>query len=350
MGTLVWNRSAVRRRRGCRSGLPDVTQSVPGSSFPRGAALRTRVKRAVPCSACSAKFPATSNAFCARYEWQRGEDWLNKRLTSWFNHRFLGRAKQLFPCGQDHRPFDGRVAARGIDHLVFSGDATALGFESEIRRAAEILRVGEQPIPGFAIPGNHDYCTRSAAASGHFENYFAKWQQGRRIGEHCYPFAQQAGPAWLIGVNAATGNRSPINAGGSVGTEQLQRLQQLLDSLEPGFRILVLHFPFCLADGFARTVLSRPARSRCLARSRPGRRRPPLAARASPFAVLFPAAKQGARFPSSAPAPRRRMASGLTANTTIEGNSLQAVRREYDPSEGRFRDAETFALQLDVVR
>ena len=60
-----------------------------------------------------------------------------------------------------------------------------------------------------------------------FEDAFAPWQQGRRIGVHPYPFAQQVGPVWLIGVNAATGNRLPWNATGAVlGVRCLARCSQ----------------------------------------------------------------------------------------------------------------------------
>src|SRR6516164_3250553 len=174
-----------------------------------------------------------------RFEWKL-EDWFSKRLTSWLNHRFLGRARR-FALAEDivARLMDDLLERR-VDHLVFSGDATALGFESEIRRAADFLRIGQFPIPGLAIPGNHDYCTRRAAASGAFERHFDPWQKGRRIGEHRYPFAQQVGPLWLIGVNAATGNRWLWDASGSVDASQRGRLQQLLAGLGPGLKILVL--------------------------------------------------------------------------------------------------------------
>ena len=42
----------------------------------------------------------------------------------------------------------------GVEHILFSGDATALGFESEMRLAAELLEVDRRP--GLAVPGNHD--------------------------------------------------------------------------------------------------------------------------------------------------------------------------------------------------
>src|SRR5262249_39283789 len=61
--------------------------------------------------------------------------------------------------------------------------------------------------------------------------------------------AQRVGPLWLVAVNSCTGNRWMWDAAGSVGTDQLRRLGSLLEKLGPGPRILVTHYPVCLAGG-----------------------------------------------------------------------------------------------------
>ena len=184
-----------------------------------------------------------------RCSWRRS-DWFDKRLSAWVNLRVLGRGwrfrhteRVLEALGKDFRQ-------RGFDRLLFSGDATALGFEEEAARAASLLGVGSPDVPlGLAVPGNHDYMTRRAAASRHFERHFAPWQQGERIrGEH-YPFAQRVGHAWIIAVNSATANRWAWDASGRVGAAQLARLEQLLARLEGGPRILLTHYPVWLANG-----------------------------------------------------------------------------------------------------
>jgi 3',5'-cyclic AMP phosphodiesterase CpdA len=101
----------------------------------------------------------------------------------------------------------------------------------------------------LAVPGNHDYYIPCAAASGHFERAFAAWQLGQRIGEFRYPFAQRVGPLWLVAVNSAIPHRWPTDASGSVGREQRERLRQLLNSLGPGPRILVTHYPIAQFNG-----------------------------------------------------------------------------------------------------
>ena len=68
------------------------------------------------------------------------------------------------------------------DCIVFSGDATALGYPSELARTASVLGVGNPAMPeGFAVTGNHDYYTHAAADSGAFESAFGFWEKGERV-------------------------------------------------------------------------------------------------------------------------------------------------------------------------
>src|SRR2546421_483494 len=72
---------------------------------------------------------------------------------------------------------------------------------------------------------------------------------GERVDAELYPFAQRVGPVWLVAVNSATANLRPWDASGAVGPAQRDRLRDLLRQLPPGPRILVTHYPVCLADG-----------------------------------------------------------------------------------------------------
>lgn len=277
-------------------------------------------------------------------EWA-ARDWFSKRLTSWLNHR-LGRARH-FALAEEIVALALEDWQRcGVEHLIFSGDATALGFEAEFRRAAQCLRVGQAGTPGLAVPGNHDYCTRSASASGHFERWFAPWQRGRRISEHTYPFAQPAGPAWLIGVNAATGNRWPWDARGAVGADQLQRLTQLLAELPAdAIKILVLHYPICLADGRPETrfhglrdldALLDVAHAGGVDLWLHGHRHRPYALERTGRAA-FPVICAGTATQH-----------GIWSHGvyTINQDTLHAIRRVYNPIGKCFADAETFSLRL----
>src|SRR4051794_25070502 len=84
--------------------------------------------------------------------WRLG-DVFSKRLSSWLNDRLARRhrfrqAARILDC------LSAELPRRGIEHVIFSGDATALGFEAEFACAAAALRVGT--LPGLAVPGNHD--------------------------------------------------------------------------------------------------------------------------------------------------------------------------------------------------
>ena len=182
----------------------------------------------------------------SRWHWR---DWFSKRLTSWANLRLLGRGERFRDADRVLTALRAELRERRFDHAVFSGDATALGFEEESARAATLLGVGADGPPGLAVPGNHDYCTFAAAASGHFERHFAPWLAGERVDGATYPFAQRVGPVWLVGVNSAVPHWSPTDATGFVGDEQLRRLETLLGRLSEGPRLLVTHYPVRRADG-----------------------------------------------------------------------------------------------------
>jgi 3',5'-cyclic AMP phosphodiesterase CpdA len=173
-------------------------------------------------------------------------DWCSKRLTGWINYRW-SRGQRFAAAEATLTALMADSAARQPDAVVFSGDASALGFAEEVERAAQLLRVNE--LLGVAIPGNHDYYIPYDEWSGHFERSFTPWQEGQRIAARTYPFARRVGHLWLIAVNAAEGQWIPWDASGEVKADQLERLEKLLGQLDGGPRILVVHFPVVKADG-----------------------------------------------------------------------------------------------------
>lgn len=278
-------------------------------------------------------------------QWGR-DDWLNKRMAAWINLRVLGRGVFFRKAVDVTRSLMADVKQRKPDHVVFSGDATALGFEEEVANAARLLGLQDaDPLPGLAVPGNHDYCTHRAAASGHFEQYFAPWQQGVRVDDAIYPFAQRVGPAWVIGVNSAAANRWAWDASGNVGADQLERLRLLLRRLDPGPRILVTHYPATRASGKLEFRTHRLRDVHALADvareggiglwlhghlHRPHRH-------ATTFLTQFPSICAGSSTQS------RLWSYG---EYTILDHHLAGVRRVYDPLSGQFRDAEMFDMDL----
>jgi 3',5'-cyclic AMP phosphodiesterase CpdA len=277
--------------------------------------------------------------------WRRS-DYLSKRLPGWINLAWFGRGHRFQHADEVLKALAAELKTRPPDRIIFSGDATALGFEAELAQVPAILGVNqEQHLPGLAVPGNHDYYTPAVAGSGLFERYFAPWQKGERLDGAVYPFAQRVDSVWLIGVNSCTGNRWFWDAAGSVDSPQLDRLARLFDRLPPGPRILVTHYPVCLPDG------------------KPERRYHGL----RNLADLLAVAKRGQvclwlhghqhrpyclTDPERVPLPI--ICSGSATQTglwsyqvyILEDGRLQAHRRTFDPRTKSFRQAESFAIDL----
>jgi 3',5'-cyclic AMP phosphodiesterase CpdA len=277
--------------------------------------------------------------------WQRA-DWFTKRLPGWLNLRWLGRGKRFRHASTVLTRLMKEVQDRPPDRLLFTGDATALGFEAELAHAAELFGLHKnEALPGLAVPGNHDYYTPAMAGSGLFERYFATWQQGERVDGATYPFAQRVGPAWLVALNSSVANRHFWDASGYVDAPQLARLAKLLESLAPGPRVLVTHYPVCLADG------------------RPERRDHGLRNLAEVVAV----AQRGgislwlhghrhhayhlqepplASFPILCAGSATQSGLWSYGDYTLEERRLFVVRRVYDPDRSIFTDQEAFTLNL----
>jgi 3',5'-cyclic AMP phosphodiesterase CpdA len=263
----------------------------------------------------------------------------------WVNFALLGRGFRFRHADEVLRTLTAELRRRRPDRVLFSGDATALGFEPELRKAAELLGVGDPDLPGLAVPGNHDYYTRPCENSGRFEKHFAPWQTGVHVDGAVYPFAQQVGHVWVIGLNTATGNRWPWDAGGGVRADQLDRFARLLGQLPPGPRVVVTHFPVCLADGKSERKshglrglqdVVKVAAEGGVSLWVHGHRHHPYFLPAPPQAP-FPVVCAGSATQA-----------GLWSYTEyrIEGDRCEVLRRCYDPRARRFEDAEAFEVTL----
>jgi 3',5'-cyclic AMP phosphodiesterase CpdA len=275
-------------------------------------------------------------------------DWFNKRHAAWMNFRWLGRGARFGRADEVLAKLMDEIAERRPDLTIFSGDATALGFESEIRRAAELLRVGDASMPpGLAVPGNHDYCTAPAACSGHFERHFEPWLTGERIDGSAYPFVRRVGNVQIIAVNSCTGNFWPWDASGCVGHFQRQRLAKLLASLEPGPRILVTHYPVCYANG---------EKEMSVHGLRDLEEMVEVADAGGVSLWIHGHRHKAYYFQEPALAPFPVVCIGSATQTrfwsygeyTIDGSRFHAQLRVFNGAEGRFVDGEAFNIEMKV--
>jgi 3',5'-cyclic AMP phosphodiesterase CpdA len=277
--------------------------------------------------------------------WKRA-DWFNKRLAAWINLRGLGRGYRFRHADRVMVALMAELRPSPPDRVLFSGDATALGFEAEIAHAASLFGLNNGDcLPGLAVPGNHDYHTFSAARSGVFERHFAPWQMGVRVDEAIYPFAQRVGEAWLIAVNTSVPNRWFWDARGDIDHGQLERLERLFDRLDTGARILVTHYPVCLAGG------GREKRHHGLRNLH----RLIEVARRGNICIWLHGHRHGAyhhavttlaSFPVVCAGSATQTGAWSYGDYRLHGTKLMASRRAFDETTGGFQEVESFSLDL----
>lgn len=273
-------------------------------------------------------------------------DVFSKKSIGWVNVKLLGRGARFKHAPRVVDAMLNEFRSMPLDHLVFSGDATKLAFANEFRIAAEKLGVHDASLPPvIAVPGNHDYYTRPAFQARLFEQQFAPWLSGERISEHTYPFARKVGHAWIIALNSATPNWAPLDASGSIGKEQIERLELLCERLDPGPRLLLTHYPLRTASGNVEHATHR-LRDHADALA--------AAKRCGISLWLHGHLHRGFVLQPSESIPFPVICAGSCTQTNrwmynvceLNGYELHVRRRRFDPNTDRFTDAEEWTLEL----
>jgi 3',5'-cyclic AMP phosphodiesterase CpdA len=273
-------------------------------------------------------------------------DWCNKRLMGWLNVHLMGRGARLAQATQLTQLLHAEIIQRRPDAVIFSGDASLLGFPAELEHAARLLGLtGDAPCPGIAVPGNHDYYVTAAAQSGAFERLFSPWQRGVRLDQRHYPFAYRVGPVWLIALQAARPHVSFWDASGRVGLSQWQDLEQLCQRLEPGLRIVVCHYPL-LTEKRRPEPWYRRLRDAPTAYRRIHQCQIALWLHGHRHHWYYLPADESLPCPTIGAGSATQRGQAGYLEYRLDGPVLYALRRAYDPVKGAFRDAEHFQLTL----
>ena len=280
----------------------------------------------------------------------RVRDAFNKRTVGWANLKLLGRAAHFTHANDVATALRREFTARGFDQLVFSGDATTLGYHAEMVEAARQLGVTDAALPpGFAVPGNHDVYVRGSARARLFEAAFEPWQRGHRAGDEYYPFARKVGHVWLIALDSTRPNLLAWDASGKVGSAQLARFRQLCAVLDDGPRVVVSHYPLLMENHRPEPFWHR---------LRDWERVRDAAAECGVGLWLHGHRHLWYVLPAAANLPFPTICTGSSTQTgrwgyhdyTIDGSRLTGVRRVYDQAAGAFADTETFELDLPAPR
>ena len=175
-------------------------------------------------------------------------DFLSKRILgymSWRLHRQAEHQIDFMPALLE------ALRRTDVDHIVITGDLTHLSHAADFETAAAVLDQLGGPDRLTLIPGNHDAyvpiprrerfahldaymppCAGEAAATGTFEQ------------KSVLPSLRKLAETAVIGISTARPT-APFLATGSIGRNQLDRLEKLLVQAksENLFRLIMIHHP-----------------------------------------------------------------------------------------------------------
>jgi 3',5'-cyclic AMP phosphodiesterase CpdA len=130
------------------------------------------------------------------------------------------------------------VHAEAPDHIAITGDLTNFASPVEVEAARAWLSLVGAPRDVTVSPGNHDALVGVADHAR-----FAPWAPWLGdSGEAAFPQARVRGDVVVINLCSAAPT-ALYSAGGTLGPEQLARLEDLLGEHASAFRVVILHHP-----------------------------------------------------------------------------------------------------------
>jgi 3',5'-cyclic AMP phosphodiesterase CpdA len=138
------------------------------------------------------------------------------------------------------------------DHIVITGDLTHIGHPTEFDETLNWLQELGQPSDITLIPGNHD-----CYVADEWDNTFKKWAPYfcseyksdtstslQNSLADIFPTLTIKGHTAFIGLSSAV-QSAPLFATGSLGSKQIQKLRDLLNTLKDSnlFKVLLIHHP-----------------------------------------------------------------------------------------------------------
>jgi 3',5'-cyclic AMP phosphodiesterase CpdA len=172
-----------------------------------------------------------------------------RRLAAQAEYRLLGRKERFRDVPGTVRRLLAEATRWGADHLLVSGDLTAIALPEEFEAAREALSgwSGRMTI----LPGNHDRYTPDAARQQLFERAFEKELRSdlpESAVDGAYPLVKLVGAdTALVGLTSARVPLIPGFAAGWIGAAQRRRLSEILQSAELRHRAIFVachHAPF----------------------------------------------------------------------------------------------------------
>jgi 3',5'-cyclic AMP phosphodiesterase CpdA len=166
---------------------------------------------------------------------------ISKRVTGYINWR---RRRAAIHQAEVLARIVADVKAQHPDHIAVTGDLVNLALPAEYQGARAWLDALGSPADVTLVPGNHDAYVRSGVVASHTHwGDFMRGDAATAVASQ-FPFLRRRGPLALIGVSTSVPS-PPFMAIGRVGSEQLQRLEKILDASgrEGLYRVVLIHHP-----------------------------------------------------------------------------------------------------------
>lgn len=174
-----------------------------------------------------------------------------RRAAALFELEVCGRGQQFGDSLDTLRRLTAAMVALRPDHVLFSGDFTALATPREFAWAKEALGPLVSDRRRFsAVPGNHDRYTRGSVRAHRFERFFGHLLESdlpELQGARGFPFVHLVGDRLaVIGLDTTRLAPLPGLAFGQLDGEQRYLLAQILDAeavRERAVALLMHHAP-----------------------------------------------------------------------------------------------------------
>ena len=191
-------------------------------------------------------------------QWKR---WFSKRAIGAIN-LVRGRAKYFDDADIKLAALIRFKEAEGIDLVIHTGDYTALGLESELRLARELVAPLMQPLARYVtVPGNHDIYVHEGDSHYRFSEQFCSVLQND-LPEYCrgghWPLIRLVGDdIAVIAVNSSRPNPWPWISSGKIPQAQLDALEEVLQDsrVKERFIFVITHYASRLSNGEPDTKL-----------------------------------------------------------------------------------------------
>ena len=181
--------------------------------------------------------------------------WFSKRAIGAIN-LLRGRAKHFDNTEEKMQALVRFKEENNIDLVINTGDYTALGLESELILAKEMVKPMMNAAEGYVtVPGNHDIYVHEAESHLRFSEQFSEVMQSD-MPEFCmdgpWPLVKLIGEKIaVIAINSARPNPWPWRSNGKISQTQLDSLEEILEDERLGNRFIFVatHYAPRLANG-----------------------------------------------------------------------------------------------------